>query len=321
MNIDKKNKSTVKNPTKKINKKYKIKKSEFNKIEKLILRLDELENSFVNIPKNINSSLKAFVTNNKYILIALVALVLATLGYNTYNYATNVVAPSSSKISKTINDLYKLIEIDDSELNETQQLFKYMYLYLITKPTNPDYASKLKVLYNSKTNFYTDDLSSKIINKFSEKLNPVGNVKENVVQGVTNTIESVGNVFSSLSSKIGYLFAGSIVDKYKNRDVFDACYYSLNNGQYFSVNEFLEKFDLAEEIFKTKIDSCYNVLLESIGKYTNSSKTSECIPINYKSNLLLYLSHNYNNKTALEKFNTCYYGGDIYENIDIKDIL
>ncbi len=143
--------------------KSKSKKSySLNKLDKLILKLDELENRFYNLPKSFNSSIKKFVENNKYILLALSALIVATLGYNAYSYTKRVVAPSGEKINKVLDNLNNIIYSDDSKLNDNQKLIKYIYLYSVTVPSDEELGNKVNELYQNKKGLLVNDVLSSV---------------------------------------------------------------------------------------------------------------------------------------------------------------
>lgn len=120
-----------------------------NKLDKLILKLDYLENTFYGLPKNINSSIKKFIQNNKYIIIAVVIITLASLGYKTYNYTKNTLAPSGERINKVIENLTTVVYSDDSQLNDYQRFIKHLYLYSTKVPTSPE-TERLYKLYATK---------------------------------------------------------------------------------------------------------------------------------------------------------------------------
>lgn len=129
-----------------------------NKLDKLILKLDDLENRFYNLPKSFNNSIKQFVDNNKYILLGLAGLIVATLGYNAYSYTKRVVAPSGEKINKVLYNLNNIIYSDDSKLNDTQKLIKYIYLYSVTVPSDENLGLKINELYQNKKSFLVKDI-------------------------------------------------------------------------------------------------------------------------------------------------------------------
>lgn len=289
------------------NKKNSIDK--LNKLDQLILKLDYLENKVISAPTNLNKYIQKFITNNKYILIAISALILASIGYSTYNLIKSA-DTSTVKIRKTIDDIYKIIESDDSILNDSQKFIKYFYLHSIQVPSSEFDKQKLLEFYNKNTNFILNDISNKtkpiIINDLLPNI--LNESKNSLLSSTSQKInESVSNTLNNISSYLGSFFVSDIYAKYSNKDLLYKCYESIRENPDLSFEDFIKNFNLQDQIFKDKLDNCYNDVSYYLNKYTNQDKVKECIPIGYtniyKNDLLHFLVYNVNNMSLFEN---CY---------------
>lgn len=320
-----------------------------NKLDKLILKLDYLENKVISAPSNINKHIQIFIKNNKYILIAISALILASIGYSTYNLIKSA-DTSTVKLRKTIDNIYKIIESDDSVLNDSQKIIKYFYLYNIRVPFSEYDKEKMLEFYNKNANNLLTDLTNKakpiLINDIlpagldkvksygsdtaynavsgvrstiANTVSGVGSSISNTVSGVgssvSNTVSDTASSVSTIANYLGSFFVSDIYSKYKNKDVLFKCYESIREKPNMTFEEFIQNFDMAETLFKDKLDNCYNDVSVLLDKYNNQDKVKECIPKNYtniyKNDLLHFLVYNVNN---LSSFEDCY-------NDDNKDVF
>lgn len=282
-------------------------KSKLNKIDRLLLKIDYIENTVKNIPKRANQGIENFISKNKYILYSFAGLILATILYKSYtsisNYASQT-SKSTTKITNTIDSIYKIIDADDLTLNETQQLFKYFYLYLTKTPFNKDYSDKFNQLYSKKIRENTDTIYENLLPTIENKLIPLtiassSKIIDNAKQSVIPVLPTV----KSLSTSIGNFIYGSIASRYTNKNILNACYTKINNKVYSDKAEFMENFDLEAELTRTpELKECYDMVSSQIEKYSDSDKAKDCIPVAY-NNLLHFLVYNYKNNSV---FDACY---------------
>jgi hypothetical protein len=125
-------------------------KIEKDKNNLLTYQLNLLKSNIKKARNMTNSGIRQFIDNNKYIIIAISAVILAGLGYRLVNYISTV-RQKTSKIGTSIDNIYQIIESDDRFLNESQQAIKYLYLY-ITEPSEFT-KNKVKQLYDLHSNF------------------------------------------------------------------------------------------------------------------------------------------------------------------------
>lgn len=145
----------------------KVKKSEkTDQIDRLLSKIDYLENRIKTIPGNLNTGLRSFYAKNKYIIFVIVGMVLASYGYNIYNKIKDY-NKTGETVSTSINKLNKVINTDDLYLNDTQKLFKNFYIYLTqTNVNDRTQFNILKELYNKHTNIFIEDAETKLQNQF-----------------------------------------------------------------------------------------------------------------------------------------------------------
>lgn len=216
----------------------KIKKNslsrKLNKIDQLILRLDTIENAVKNAPKRANESIKKFIKNNMYILILITSIILAGIGYRAYTFSKKA-GQSTLQVTNTIDKIYKIIDTDDSLLNESQKLVKYLYLTTVNINPTENEKQKFKQAYDNITNKGLSDIYSKgepiLLNQLiptvrnqglkivDEDLIPRGKtfISNDLVpklnEGILNyTKNTVGNLSSAVKSSVDTgVSAGSAV--------------------------------------------------------------------------------------------------------------
>jgi hypothetical protein len=282
-----------------------------------LYQLGFLKSKIKNARQLTNENIKQFIDNNKYILIAITVVILAGLGYKVVNYATSV-RQKTSKITASIDNIYKIIESDDRFLNNSQQAIKYLYLY-ITEP-NEFTKNKVKELYDLQSNFLIDDLAQKsrvIINSqydggLDHSLNLLKKADENLDQStinnlkniikasstgatmvetgksaIANTTQGLSDLVSATTSTIGNLFGSFGKSQIKqnidfdNTDITNECFDKTNRKylKYKNIDDFILNYDLAEELFKNDYNDCYIQVKNAMDIYKDDNKRNSCAGI------------------------------------------
>jgi len=303
------NKNKIKN---KIKNKYSK-----DKLDLLLEKLDILQ-SLSQLPGKLNSSIKSFYSNNKYIIYGLVVLLLGSVGYNAYNYSREVLYPSTQKVNIAINRIYDVINTDDEQLNDMQLFIKYLYLYSL-KVGDKEVPQKLKEIYDKNSNLIIKDLEEKLSNSLQTKLSSSytmysEKLKKDVYDALyKNPIDSIksntSNVFSFLSDTVSSLFVSNLDTMYKNKDLLSRCFYK-NRSSTKTFEEFVENYKLESDLDKSLVDKCYKDVEPLISLYTDPDKVENCIPLKYtvhgnniQLNLIHFLVFNVN---ELLSFDDCY---------------
>ncbi len=334
-------------------------KIEKDKDNLLAYQLNSLKSNIKKARNMTNSGIRQFIENNKYIIIAISAVILAGLGYRVVNYISTV-RQKTSKIGTSIDNIYQIIESDDRFLNESQQAIKYLYLY-ITEPSEFT-KNKVKQLYDLHSNFLLDDLAQKskviinakydggldhslnLLKKIDENtdqatINSVKNILNQTSSGlslaktgkdaITTTTQNVSNVISSTASTIGSLFgsfgyskvnAKSSLVNFDNSDISKNCFNKVNSKylKYNSINDFVDNYDLAEELFKNDFERCYIEVKKAMDTFKDDSKKNSCADIYIDLNgsnesidastkeFIKYYSSIYDDTKKISDFLKCY---------------
>ena len=310
--------------------------SKLNKLDKLIMKIDYLENNVMKLPKSINESIKVFINNNKYILIAISALIFASLGYKVYGYTKNIISPSGERVSKVLESISNLINTTDDKLNDNQKLIKYFYLYSIKEiPT----SSSTEKIYNQQINkiiqkHLDDNIYESIKNsKFGNYLSSLDYLNSGVKStgsAISSLKETAGTAITSLNELGGKLLtnvlptstAMSYVTHLQQRydlspELFEKCYYKNSTGEILPFNKIIEKIDLEKDL-RNKIINCVDSVLPLLKKISgNKAAAEKCIGKSGHKNIIEFLIQNTDNQQSLDEFFNCYQiasGSDLPEN-------